>query len=195
MEINKALGISIGDKLTTSYGSGPYEVKSIWGAYWWWTSLEANHDHVTIWQYPVASFTVSQNDKRDCYINHVHQDGNRWFSDSGDEIFVEKNFSAKKFHQIALFDFIDSIPDDPRRQPYRFDPDVDYSNQETVFQCWKCRRDFNGKKWNGGHANPHCPYCNAWVAKTVIVMDRVIPGNRYWNEYQRLMGFSFCPGK
>jgi len=195
MEIHEALGISIGDILKTSYGTGPYEVESIWGEYWWWTSFEANYDHVTIWPYPVASFGVALKNNREGCINHIHQDGNRWFSDSGDEIFVEKIFSPKKYYQIGMFDFSTPNTVDTRKQPYRFDPNVDYSNQETVFQCWKCRRDFNGKKWNGGHANPHCPYCDAWVAKTIIVMDRVIPGNRYWNEFQRLMGFSFCPEK
>lgn len=193
MSTTEALGIAIGDLLTTSYGrSSPYRVESIWGPHWWWTNFEASWDHVTIWPYPVISITGTLlSDPRNGvgYFNFIHQNGARWFNDQGDEIIIEKVAATKVYRQANLF----LVDDDPRRRPYPFDPSVDYSDQNRVFQCWQCRRDFNGQKWNGGHANPHCPYCQAWVAKTVIVMERVIPGRRYWSQVQRCLGFSGHP--
>jgi hypothetical protein len=168
----EALGFAIGDVIRTSYGTGPYVISSIWGPYWWWMPFNGAHYHVTIWPYPVISLVSGRSG-----INNIHQEGNRWFTDTGDEIFlIEKN---KLTYQTSFLDNPRSIDDDARMRPYTFDPEVDYSDSRKVFKCWNCLRDFNGEKWNGGYANPHCPYCSAWVACSVIVMERVIPGNQY----------------
>jgi hypothetical protein len=186
------LGISIGDKVWTSYGrSAPYRVKSIWGAFWW---NEASF--LTIWPYPVICLGLTLwngKNERDLYgVNDIHQDGTRWFTDQGDEVFVEKVKTVKKLMQLDFF--AECLSDqDGRRFPYQFDAAVDYSDQNHVFHCWKCKRDFNGDKWNGGAANPHCPFCRAWVANSVIVMEKVVPGERYWSEYQRYLGLTGRP--
>jgi hypothetical protein len=188
----EALGITIGDRVKTSYGTGPYRVESIWGPFWWTLSY-----HLTVWPYPVISLGlsyvgVSGKHHEGLGINNIHQDGCRWFTDQGDEVFVEKDRKSV-FRQLDIFSVLPSASSDQRTAPYKFDPSVDYSDQNHVFHCWECHRDFNGDKWNGGYANPHCPYCHAWVARTVIVMGRVIPGQRYWSEYQRYLGFSGQP--
>lgn len=165
------LGISIGDKVWTSYGTGPYCVKSIWGPYWWWQhNWElCCYGGAVIYPYPIISLTCHtwNNPKDPAYLNDIHQEGDRWCTAQGDEIFVEKH-ASKKFVQASIFD-LSNVLDDPRRRPYVFDPEVDYSNPRLVYKCAHCKRDFNEIDL-GVVQCTYCKYCGKYPCERVLVM-------------------------
>lgn len=187
-----ALGISVGDVVKTSYGTGPYRVELITDPHYWSVDLSG----LTVWPYLVISLICTDPDntrRRDkSYISCIHQDGDRWFDDMGYEILIVARIDKPKFlHQLDIFGLIEM--DNPRRHPYEIDPQVDYSNRSRVFHCAECGHDFNGEMWNGGFACPHCPYCLTKgkhnVSGKITFMPAVIPGQRYLSSYQRQMGF------
>ncbi len=186
--IIEALGIEVGDKvwqMIGTYQGTPYRVESIHGPYFWATGNIA----VIVWPYPVVSLTLkSWNYPKDYQrygINDIHKDGDRWFTDQGDEVFVEKP-KNRKILQIDLFSF--SKSKNIYSDAYKFSPDVDYSDPNKVFKCKKCSLDFNGEM--SSWTTPYCPVCgvNAGVSDKIIVMERVKPGKKYFSSYQRALG-------
>lgn len=134
----EALGISLGDILTTSYKTGPFEV----------TAISAPHKfiitsfYIIIRDHQVTSFTLREADKKcltNSYINNVRRTGDRWATDQNDEIFVEKKY-RQNIVQIGLFD----EPEHPLVKDYPFQPGCDYrAGAGKVWHCPKCRKDFN----------------------------------------------------
>lgn len=186
-----ALGISIGDLICVSYhdtGNPIDPVETIWGPYYWTcNSVEG----LITWPYPVISVSIY---KGKGGINNIHLDGNRWFTDQGDEVLVKKVAQKRKFVQIDLFSEFTELTSDPRIAPYPFNASVDYSDRKHVFHCLDCGSDFNGDMWNGGYACPPCPLCKTrQLSVHITVMSAVVPGKRYWSAYQRYLGFDGSP--
>lgn len=150
--IIEALGISLGDVLITSYGSGPFEVKSIRQP----RRFEITSSHIIIRDHEVTSFVLRDLDGKsttDSYINNVRRTGERWATDQNDEIFVEKKH-RRNIVQLGLFD--------ERRRPaaeeYEFQPGCDYrAGAGRVWHCPRCRKDFDTAE---KHKLPYwCPAC------------------------------------
>lgn len=146
----RALGISTGDIVTTSYGTGPYEVWDIQGPY-----LYSNWQGLFIYRHPKMSLvmttpgTIPPEGAQYPRINDVVYIGGRWLSLGGrDELFVEHRSQAG---QINLFG-----PEEPTAEPYRFQEGVDYEAKDRTWHCWGCGRDFNAEP-TGQHCGPPCP--------------------------------------
>ncbi len=173
-----ALGISVGDVIHTSYGTGPEEVRQVHGPSYFQQGF-AGVLIVRTW--PVISVGFSG----DAGISSIRQDGTRWFTDSNDEIFVAKN-KVHQPSQLPMFT-LSASPD-----PYPFKPGVDYTH--NVWQCRRCG-DFNAlpdderlrMRW-------HCPLCGKKhvVDFKIILMTPRIIGKRQMNDYHTaLSGYSF----
>lgn len=160
-----ALGIQTGDIVRTSYKTGPYEV-------WWITDpyfsgVEAVGT-IIIRTWPVISLTLVEHGKGPgpggsgySWINDIRQEGDRWFTDSNDEIFVEKRSVSLP---VDMFRSYPQIPD-----PYTFNPDVDYQLAGEIFNCEQCG-DFNAKRYGLSH-HAYCPKCGRWSAFRLILME------------------------
>ncbi|MHB0922651.1 MAG: hypothetical protein ACYC3H_01630 [Bellilinea sp.] len=194
MSQQTALGISVGDVIKTGYGSGPYLVEQITDPQYW----SANYlSGLIVWPYPVISLVcavpVTGRHRDKSYINFIHQDGDRWFTDMGDEILIVSR-GPKTVSQLDIFALFEpERPENPRSHPYETDPQVDYSDRSRVFHCTKCGHDFNGVMWNGGFTCPYCPFCLANgkhnVSVKIFFMPAVIPGQNYPSAYQVSMGY------
>lgn len=145
------LGIATGDVVTTSYGTGPYEVWDVHGPYLWTEGV----GDLVIYRYPIISLTLIKpgeqrpgHQDHHFYINYIARVGHRWLS-GRDEIFVEKRQVSG---QMDLFGPTEKVP-----EPYPFQEGVDYSGPlGTTRHCWMCKRDFNAVRtepWCG----PACP--------------------------------------
>ena len=163
----EALGICTGDVVTTSYGTGPYEVWSISGPRLWREGLWR-----TIYPAPVISLallstghTGSVRSSQVYGINDVLQEGDRWLTLSGDEVFVRPP-ARRPLLQVDMFR---SYPADP--VPYPFQAGVDYTLEERVWHCPTCGRDCNADP-PGPFAPPPCPYCGMPASTRVIVLRR-----------------------
>lgn len=176
-----ALGISVGDLVRTSYGTGPNEVERIHGPYYFNVGV---FDNLIVRTWPVISIGFSG----DSGINNIRQEGDRWFTDGNDEIFVTKN-KAHKPAQLAMFG---PSAGQNRQSPYLFKPGVDYTHN-----VWKCRHcgDFNAppnderlrRRW-------HCPICGKQhvVDRKIILMTPRVVGKSQMNEYTTALdGLSF----
>ena len=195
MSQNSALGISVGDVIKTGYGTGPYLVEQITDPHYW------NADYLSgliVWPYPVISLVCTDpvtGRRRDkSYINFVHQDGDRWFTDMGDEILIVSR-GQKRLTQLDIFALFEpEKPENPRSHPYETDPQVDYSDRSHVFHCAECGHDFNGEMWNHGFACPYCPHCleegKHRLSGKIIFMPAVIPGKNYPSAYLRMLGYA-----
>lgn len=152
-----ALGISTGDIVTTSYGTGPFIVTSIHGPRY----VQHWIGFVFVTDYPLISLGLVRSDDpgRGNYgINDIRQVSDRWFTESDDEVFVEKG-SVDSGLQMGLFT-------NPDPAPYAFNPDVDYS--ENAWRCKHCEYDFNAlpHSRNGRVAcGPFCERCGLQAAK------------------------------
>lgn len=167
----EAFGICTGDIVTTSYGTGPYEVWSIFGPRLWQGGLWR-----AIYPAPVISLGLLSmahtGAVRSCHmygINDVLREGDRWFTLAGDEVFVR----APAKRPPSQVDMFKSYPPDPK--PYPFQEGVDYTaGQRRVWHCPHCGRDCNAEP-PGPYAPPPCPHCG-WPASTrVIVLQRGTP--------------------
>lgn len=112
--------------------------------------------------WPVISLTYRHSDQAGFIINDIRQDGDRWFTDGNDEVFIEK--PADRFGlQLTLFDDVIML------DPPVFQAGVDYSRD-----VWRCdlHGDFNGTPPRGvGPAV--CPKCGSWwpVPMQLILME------------------------
>lgn len=198
MTTKEALGIKVGDIVSTSYGTGPYRVISIHGPVWW----EDNIFYLVVWPYPVISLVVvgpdeSEKANHHCFLNEIHQEGERWFNDSGDEIFLlEKDKFPKapepKPEQMDMFSLLKPAVENapkamPLNEPYKFQEGVDYSDPKHVFHCPICRVDYNGDYWNNGHTCPRCP-SGKHLGTMIIIMPEIEPGEKAIGLYGRWMG-------
>jgi hypothetical protein len=162
----KALGIAPGDIITTSYGTGPYEVWDISSPRYW-------HKHIgalVIWPWPVISLILFHADNPPetrsyhfAYINDIHCDNGRWFTDNGDEIFVEKPQQPRAI-QMSL-----PLTSQNTAVPYDFQPGVDYrAGDGRVFHCPQCSCDFNAVKT--GHQPVFHDCGTRYVSLPIITM-------------------------
>ena len=159
-----ALGIWVGNLVSTSYGTGPYVVRSIGGPVLFRKGLD-----IIVYPMPVVCLSLSYAkghrlwDARDragkAYINDIYRDGERWFGLAGDEIFVA---SGNECVQLGLFN-------NRVAMPYVFQSGVDYeAGHQCVWHCERCGLDFN---WDGRGCRypPNCTACD-WIASTRIIM-------------------------
>ena len=161
----EALGIAVGDIITTSYGSGPYRVTHIWGPKTWY----AIYNEMTIWPYPIISLILSHvdfNQRTTAYINNVHREGDRWFTDcvsylgERSEVFVQKPDTPTPPMQISLFTQVEP-------PPYQLQPDVDYNAGDGhVWHCNQCGTDFNADRPSRWDKPNHC---ETWAVPIVVM--------------------------
>lgn len=85
-----ALGISTGDIVSTSYGTGPYEVWDIYRLQGGLISLELIEPGCRAPGRRESHF----------WLNNIRRDGDRWFNPHGDEIFVTPSHTPQ---QAGLF--------------------------------------------------------------------------------------------
>lgn len=173
----EALGIRVGDIVTTSYDTGPYEVWYIFGPSY--VSKGVGDIVVRLW--PVMSLTLVEPGEQprwlSCspfsYINEVRQEDGHWFTRS-DEVFMQR---PERYPDLPV-DMFRSHPAPP--QPYQFQSDVDYyAGDRRVWQCRKCEADFN--------IDPGSRYGPAFHCGTVA--DRILLIHRpNENVYLRTLG-------
>jgi hypothetical protein len=189
----EALGISVGDKIWCPYDkydkSNPiyYRVKRIYGPYWYREDI-----CFVIWPYPVISLGLEYWNRKvhgQPGINNIHKDGDRWFDDHGYELFVEKK-NKSRYVAIDLFSSLTKN----KISAYKFNPELDYSDPDKIFKCQSCGFDFNGELVNN-FVTPYCSVCGfkGGVSRKIIIMEKVIPGQKYWGAYQRMMGYTGRP--
>lgn len=184
----EALGIHTGDTVRTSYGSGPYEVWSIWGPRY---VFDGGLD-VIIHLWPVISLTcIRSGDEKPrfdatgshfYFLNEIRQvvmpDGSsRWFSDQNEEVFVEPSRRP-----VALpVDMFASYP--PIPEPPVWQVGVDYSPREDgnlrLWRCTRCGTDFNGPPASSWARVATCVRCGHWLAHPIYVM----PPSAGWSSF------------
>lgn len=169
---DSALGISVGDLVRTSYGTGPSEVERINGPVFYDEALPSVLI-VRTWPVVYVGFSGSAG------IGSIRQDGTRWFTDDNAEIFVAKSNASRKPSQFQMF----ASSGQTRHEPYPFKQGVDYEHN-----VWRCRHcgDFNAApnderlrlRW-------HCPLCGKSYAvdyKILLMTPRVV-GKSQMNDY------------
>lgn len=139
IEIKEALGISVGDVVTTSYGSGPYEVKSVRPPQKFCKSIFS----IVIRDHEVTSLVLRDLDgncNTDSYINNIRRVGDRWATDMNDEVFVEKK-NKLVIIQPDLF-AVAAKSDIPAE--YQMQEGCDYrAGAGRIWHCEYCAKDFN----------------------------------------------------
>ncbi len=168
----EALGICTGDVVTTSYGTGPYEVWRISGPRLWRDGLWRAIYPATVISLALLStgHTGPVRSSDFCFINDVLREGERWFTLSGNEVFVRPP-TKRPLLQVDMFS---SYPPDP--QPYPYQAGVDYSaGDRRLWHCSYCGRDCNAEP-PGPYAPPPCPYCGMPASTNVIVLRRGTSG-------------------
>lgn len=167
--IRTLLGISIGDIVTTSYGTGPYVVQELCGPYYTAPGLMG----LVIRTWPVIDLGFGDYSG----VNDVRQEGDRWFTDSNDEIYVQHRDPEG---QLWLFD-----PPSVGELPYVFDPQVDYRRFGEVWRCERCKIDYNApdepEAWRGGI----CPCCGRSTPPccAILLMPPRVVGLQQRNAY------------
>ena len=144
--------IYAGDVVTTSYGTGPFEVAQVTGPRLW----EDNHTSIIIWPYPVVSLLISYLDGKGEVIkgkygtiSNVHKepdgryltDVQRWGALEADEVKVLRRGEGRLI-QLGLF----AKGPDPEAEPYPFAEGVEYGADGTAWKCIGCGADFNGER-------------------------------------------------
>lgn len=154
-----ALGIHIGDIITTSYGTGPYVVTSIHGPHYVqrtiWGLCVTVHPEISV------GLRCLKTDKDGFIINNIRRlPAGRWMS-RGDTIYVE-SVGVKSDHQGQLFDALTPAP-------YEFQAGVDY--QQTAWKCGNCGCDFNAPALDIPHPALPCPRClSQWQSIPIYVI-------------------------
>lgn len=121
-------GLTVGDVVRTSYGSGPYTITELTRpAYTWFT-----YGGFVVRTWPVFSLFVSRTPTDQGYIiNDIRRlDDGRYFTDSNDEVTVIEQAGGRTLAQMSLF-----AADDQIRRPW---PD-DFMIDGVVFPwAWAC---------------------------------------------------------
>lgn len=160
------LGISIGDIVTTSYHTGPYVVHGVYGPFY----TERGFYGLVVRTWPVYDLGLDGGG-----INSVRREGERWFTDSNDEIFVQ---FVEPEGQLSLFEVCE--------QPvasYPLEPGVDYRQFGRVWKCGRCEVDFNAAPpqpyWRGAA----CPRCGLGSYTQVYLMPPRVAELQQLNAY------------
>jgi len=164
-----ALGISVGDRVSTSYGTGGIVTHVSRPHY-----VERGVSSLVVRTWPVMSLNYDG----DKIINDIRIEGNRWFTDADDEIFIEK---AQPEYPLQMDMFEATL--EPF-EPYRFRAGVDYSR--NVWMCEECG-DFNaGPEMND--MRWRCPICGKYGVTKIILMQPRVHGKKQWNSYLLSLG-------
>lgn len=179
----EALGIKVGDIVTTSYRTGPYEVWSIFGPRFYDRQL-----NIIIYPWPVISLCLVATAEHHLFVkkphldrhffgvNEIHLEGDRYLTTMGDEIFVRPPRLGYPDLPIDMFKSHAAVP-----EPYPFREGVDYhAGTRQTWHCVYCGLDFNTKERIRGA--PFCVGCGK-IASTRIVM--AIAGE---STYRRMLG-------
>ena len=174
-----ALGISVGDRVSTSYGTGGI-VTHVSRPYY----VEYDVGGLVVRTWPVVSLNYEGTPYAvhgDKIINDIRIEGDRWFTDADDEIFVEKAHNKPEYPlQMDMFE----TALEPF-EPYRFRAGVDYSR--NVWMCEECG-DFNAgpemddMRW-------HCPICGKYGVTKIILMQPRVHGKKQLNSYLLSLGY------
>ena len=171
-----ALGISIGDRVSTSYGTGGIVTHVSRPHY-----VERGVSSLVVRTWPVMSLNYEGTPYAvhgDKIINDIRIEGDRWFTDADDEIFIEK---AQPEYPLQMNMFEATL--EPF-EPYRFRAGVDYSH--NVWLCEECG-DFNADpemddmRW-------YCPACGQYGVTKIILMQPRVHGKKQWNSYLLSLG-------
>lgn len=184
MAIQSLMGVELGDIVSTSYGTGPYEVTKITGPLY---SDRDISDMVTIFPWPYMNLLCvgksCRGEQQEAFLNGYHQDPQgRLVSTHGDLLTVIKQ-ERRRPRQVSLFD-----PPDPIPGVYPWQPGVDYDSWD-LWNCRKCGADFNAPKtFDQRHrlyrCGGQCPNgCGYWESRPLAKM---LLGDR-WNWAQGLM--------
>jgi len=172
-----ALGISVGDRVSTSYGTGGIVTHVSRPHY-----VERGVSSLVVRTWPVMSLNYEGTPYAvhgDKIINDIRIEGDRWFTDADDEIFVEK---AQPEHPLQMNMFEATL--EPF-EPYKFRAGVDYSRD--VWSCEECG-DFNAgpemddMRW-------HCPICGKYGVTKIILMQPRVHGKKQLNSYLLSLGY------
>ena len=165
-----ALGISTGDQIRTSCGTGGI-VTGITNPHY--VDDEFSRKIISTW--PVINVTYDGVNP----INNIRQDGDRWFTDDNDEIHVAHGTNETQ-QQMDMFSSVLEAP-----EPYRFQEGVDYSH--NAWSCDQCG-DFNAEPENY-NLRWHCVKCGRYgVKKLILMLPRDQTTNRL-NSYLLALGY------
>lgn len=171
-----ALGISEGDIITTSYDTGPYIVKRVHPALYWYKTSD-----LVVRPYPVTSMALAHYPKHGgeyAGINQVRRVDNRWFSGVNDEIFVQKP-DHYSLEQVSMFDLFPTA-DGTEETPYVFQDGVDYlAGDGCLWHCEHCGKDYN-TELRGLAKRSDCPFCGWFPIALIYIDHRVNHENAYW---------------
>jgi len=179
-------GIIVGDIVSTSYGAGPYVVRSITRPHY--TERFPGVLIVRTWLVIslIGLLRDRPADKQGYILNSIRREGDRWFTDMNDEIFVTKGKSNKtRIFQLSMFE----LPGEAE-MPYLFIDGVDYS--QDVYRCRE-HGDYNGTP-PAIHMYPTCPRCGRWPEYVVRLMEPRDPARPQASSCQVHLGFKTIPG-
>jgi hypothetical protein len=172
--ITQALGISVGDIISTSYGSGPYRVVEISQP----VKFSIRALHIVIRDHEVTHLKLADLDgesKTPSYIGSIRRVGSdRWATDMNDEIFVEKKGEVSGA-QLDLFSVLtpEAAPD------YDFQAGCDYrAGAGKVWRCDGCGKDFNTAESSKRSAS--CPDC---ASGSTAIYFMAAPALDDWRPY------------
>lgn len=188
------LGIETGDRVSTSYGTGPYQVVHVSAP----TYLAHYVGALVILPWPTVSLSLLPADPKDarssyCYLGEIRQtvteQGVRYFSNK-DEIFVTKG--AGNHAQLSLFAQQPAPP-----QPYAFQPGVNYACLDgELWHCPRCSADFNALRVPTiptmvpgdprGH-NPPCPHCGSWPEPRYVIQPGEVISSFWVQNHGRMV--------
>lgn len=170
MAIQSLMGVELGDIVSTSYFTGPYEVTKITGPLY---SDRDISDLVTIFPWPYMNLQCvgksCRGEQQEALLNGYHQDPRgRLVSTFGDLLTVFKP-EHRRPRQASLFD-----PPDPIPGVYPWQPGVDYDSWD-LWNCRKCSADFNAPKICERHpvyrCGGRCPNgCGSWESRPLAKM-------------------------
>lgn len=182
---SSAMGIGTGDIVSTSYGTGPYEV---WNVTKPRNIIESMGRVILPW--PVISLVctlpdeTALNEHTGYYINEVHREAERYFS-GGDEVFVEKRSAG--YVAMSLFS-----PMEDELPTYLFQSGVDYACFDgELWHCRRCTLDYNALTvpvvagmipGDPRGRRPECPRCGGWPEPLYMIRS-----GEKWGSYSVMM--------
>lgn len=164
----EALGLKVGYIVTTSYGTGPYEVWAITAP-----RLVTSYPNALIVRaWPVVDLALivpqeaARHSERRFYgINSVRQQEGRWLTDQLDEVLVQPS------REPLLLPIHPTYSYPPLPEPYPFQRGVDYrAGHRQVWHCARCGLDWNEARrprWEAAS----CPACQGWGIPIVFMHD------------------------
>lgn len=153
-----ALGIETGDLVTTSNGTGPYDVWSISYS----PFVQKYPDGLVVRDQPAICLTCISGLKDGppgarFYLNHIRLHEGRYLMDNGDEVFIRQRAKERPGLEFQIDMFSSNVQPG---SPYSFQPGVNYdAGDGHVWQCAACGRDFNAERRD--IQRPRCPHCDA----------------------------------